>query len=59
MLNALWVPIIFLFFPETKGLELEAIDALFSGDVPMEPLEFDKSTGENVFYVENVGEKRA
>ncbi|KIY50131.1 general substrate transporter [Fistulina hepatica ATCC 64428] len=27
--NALWVPIIFVFFPETKGLELEDLDRVF------------------------------
>ncbi|KAE9963023.1 hypothetical protein BLS_009764 [Venturia inaequalis] len=32
VLNATWVPIIYLFFPETKGLELEDVDRLFSGD---------------------------
>jgi hypothetical protein len=32
VLNALWVPIIFFFFPETKGLELEEVDRLFSGE---------------------------
>lgn len=42
VLNALWVPIIYLFFPETKGLELEAIDRLFSGDSELEPLEMPK-----------------
>ncbi|RMZ84438.1 hypothetical protein DV738_g831, partial [Chaetothyriales sp. CBS 135597] len=31
ILNALWVPIIFIFFPETKGLELEEVDRLFTG----------------------------
>lgn len=33
ILNATWVPIIYLFFPETKGLELEDVDHLFSGEV--------------------------
>jgi hypothetical protein len=33
VLNALWVPIIYLFFPETKGLELEDVDRLFSGEI--------------------------
>ncbi|KAK7685451.1 hypothetical protein QCA50_011314 [Cerrena zonata] len=29
ILNALWVPIVYAFFPETKGLELEDIDHIF------------------------------
>ncbi|KFY31987.1 hypothetical protein V493_00622 [Pseudogymnoascus sp. VKM F-4281 (FW-2241)] len=60
VLNACWVPIIFFFFPETKGLELEAVDALFSGDAPLEPLELAKCDGGNVLQeVELVGEKQA
>lgn len=60
VLNACWVPIIFFFFPETKGLELEAVDALFSGDAPLEPLEFAKGGSDNVLQeVELVGEKQA
>lgn len=27
---AAWVPIIYIFFPETKGLELEDVDRLFA-----------------------------
>ncbi|CAK1366695.1 Sugar transporter STL1 [Cercospora beticola] len=30
VLNATWVPIIYLFFPETKGLALEDVDRLFA-----------------------------
>ena len=32
VLNACWVPIIYVFFPETKGLELEDVDRLFARD---------------------------
>ena len=60
VLNTCWVPIIFFFFPETKGLELEAVDALFSGDAPMEPLESGKGDGETILQVEHVaGERQA
>ncbi|KAG8215445.1 MFS-type transporter [Butyriboletus roseoflavus] len=27
--NALWIPIVYVFFPETKGLELEDVDHIF------------------------------
>ena len=37
VLNAAWVPVIYVFFPETKGLELENVDKLFrKGDFPHE-----------------------
>ncbi|TFY74237.1 hypothetical protein EWM64_g9775 [Hericium alpestre] len=29
VLNALWIPLIYAFFPETKGLELEDVDHIF------------------------------
>ena len=30
VLNAAFLPVVYMFFPETKGLELEAIDHLFA-----------------------------
>ncbi|KAK0708940.1 general substrate transporter [Apiosordaria backusii] len=33
-LNLLWIPIVYLFYPETAGRSLESIDALFSTDKP-------------------------
>ncbi|KAF7946202.1 hypothetical protein EAE96_009205 [Botrytis aclada] len=39
VLNACWVPIIYLYFPETKGLELEDVDKIFErGDGAIERL---------------------
>lgn len=35
ILNAAWVPVVYLFFPETKGLELETVDSIFTGDNPV------------------------
>ncbi|KAF6230544.1 hypothetical protein HO133_004888 [Letharia lupina] len=32
VLNATWVPIIYLFFPESKGRELEDFDRMFAGE---------------------------
>jgi hypothetical protein len=46
VLNAVFVPIIYVFFPETKGLELEAVDRLFSGDD--EPTEEMEGKGDQV-----------
>jgi sugar porter (SP) family MFS transporter len=33
-LNLLWIPVVFLFYPETAGRSLESIDALFSTGNP-------------------------
>lgn len=33
-LNLLWIPIIFLFYPETKNRSLESMDAMFSSSGP-------------------------
>ena len=30
ILNACWVPVIYVFYPETKGLELEDVDRIFA-----------------------------
>jgi hypothetical protein len=28
--NAAWIPVVYFFFPETKGMELEEVDKMFS-----------------------------
>jgi len=38
VLNAFWVVVIYFYFPETKGLELEAVDRLFAGESDIERL---------------------
>ncbi len=48
VLNATWVPIIFMFFPETKGMQLEDVDRLFAGDALLAEQYEDKSPGEIV-----------
>lgn len=45
VLNAAFLPVMYLFYPETKGLQLEDVDRLFS------------KTGE--FEREDIGEKGA
>jgi hypothetical protein len=61
VLNALWVPIILFFFPKTKGLELEDVDRLFSGEVSRVGMIGTAMDGErvekdvNVTRVEDIG----
>jgi hypothetical protein len=30
--NAAWIPVVYFFFPETKGMELEEVDKMFSNE---------------------------
>ncbi|KAI1061829.1 hypothetical protein LB506_009464 [Fusarium annulatum] len=57
VLNSLWVPVIFLFFPETKGLELEDVDHLFGGEDIIRQV--DEKTNAAVVMMETVGNKTA
>ena len=43
--QATWVPIIYLFFPESKGRELEDFDRLFAGDEDAATVERMSSNG--------------
>ncbi|KAK6436736.1 hypothetical protein LTR95_007070 [Oleoguttula sp. CCFEE 5521] len=42
VLNATWVPIIYLFFPETKGMALEDVDKIFGNDEVIEAMLAEK-----------------
>ncbi|CAG8976894.1 hypothetical protein HYALB_00003505 [Hymenoscyphus albidus] len=57
VLNACWVPIIFLFFPETKGLELEAVDALFSERAAANLFEAEVEKSDSLGEVEKFASK--
>jgi len=45
VLNAAWVPVILVFFPETKGLELEDMDAIWEIE------ENEKKTGKGLLQI--------
>ena len=49
--QATWVPIIYLFFPESKGRELEDFDRLFAGEEDAAAVE---NMGSNA-YPEHIG----
>ncbi|KAM0482237.1 hypothetical protein ACHAP7_004467 [Fusarium lateritium] len=57
VLNAFWVPLIFLFFPETKGLELEDVDHLFGGEDIIRTV--DEKTDTAVVMMESVDKSAA
>lgn len=48
VLNALWVPIIYVFFPETKGLQLEEVDRLFAGEDLFDQAELTPETSDAI-----------
>ncbi|KAF4554491.1 Sugar (and other) transporter-like protein 70 [Elsinoe fawcettii] len=58
VLNATWVPIIYVFFPETKCMELEDVDRLFAKSGSNEAHELYAAKGD-VEEVENMPEKSA
>lgn len=55
-LNTAFLPVIYIWFPETKNLELEDVDRLFAGEELVEMLDEKPGT---VSIVENTNDAQA
>jgi sugar porter (SP) family MFS transporter len=60
-LNLLWIPVVYLFYPETAGRSLESIEAMFSGNSPFNSHmeQAYKNQGELLEKVERVEKEKS